>query len=264
VKNETGTLVFAYWRGFYYPGRVTGANGQKYAILFDDNDSSTLDISKLRMQQLRIGDRVRLAKSANKKAPSTVKSVDEATSDILIVDGKNESWVTISELVIKAAWIDATWDDRCLSPGDIVISTEWDPAERRPSLKGSSNIARGQKPTLQQTAFIISLSSGDNATKIKQKEKLIAEMHAGSVNIFQDWSELYTLDGSFLSGGKHWRGELGDVRYRGENIQRVALLGETETAKPRYLFALACGIPCLRIEFWKDAQENVCPIHLAS
>jgi hypothetical protein len=260
---STSTQVFAFWRGTYYSGKIVGIRGQKYTVLFDDGADSTLELSKLRKRELRVGDRVRSSKTS-KHVISIVKDFDVQGDDVLVAietDGIQSTGI-ITDLVIKASWIDASWDDRKLSAEDINISDWENSAKRSPSEAqrhqalnaASSSTAR---PDLSQTAFIISLSLGDADAKTQQKSELTEEMQKNGVTVLSDWSNLYDIHGEFSDHEKRWIGNLCDIEYHGGNIHRVALLGERETSKPRYLFALACGFPCLNISFWKDFKENV-------
>ena len=81
------------------------------------------------------------------------------------------------------------------------------------------------------------------------------------------WSEVFGLQGKLAAGGKRWSMRKEDVKYIGKNgVARLLLLSDDYCNRPKFLMALAFGIPCISFDWLEaSASSNVSSrINLAS
>ena len=66
--------------------------------------------------------------------------------------------------------------------------------------------------------------------------------------MINDWSDIFTLEGRHEYANKRWIITENDQEYVPvEDVESVFLLAEIMNRKPKYLIALALGIPCVSI-----------------
>jgi hypothetical protein len=167
--------------------------------------------------------------------------------------------LTVGQVKIKRAWIDDTWNNRVLSAANIKWPKEVATTTTRSPQKASRASAPRSSKTnkkLTGTGFVISLSPSEKDTERRKNQLASTLTELGAINV-DDWTKLFTLDGRIVNNNQHWRGKFSDVSYEGQRLDRLFLLAEGETTKPRYIFALAFGIPCLKVTCVEDFKKNV-------
>ena len=85
-------------------------------------------------------------------------------------------------------------------------------------------------------------------------------MQYGGV-VLDDWTCIFGMEGVVEQKGARWVLRQGDIRWRektGQGVDKVFLISDDFHQKPKYLVALALGIPCLSVDWLKAYVETVC------
>jgi hypothetical protein len=73
-----------------------------------------------------------------------------------------------------------------------------------------------------------------------------------------DWSDIFSLAGEYSFNKKRWVITSDNIGTElKDDIHQVFLVSDAANAKPRFLTALALGIPCLSVEWLRDLSSNV-------
>ncbi|KAJ3544929.1 hypothetical protein NM688_g5690 [Phlebia brevispora] len=248
-----GMRVFALWRltNSFYSGTVRSACPNlagRYNILFDDTDTDTVAITKLRRCELRVGDNVQLAKNNQQAVVVDVsRFATEEVVTIEIDDGtKHRVDMHVKGLMIASRTITTDWKDRMLCAEDTV-------------LEGSSvppSSSQSGKLIFHRTAFVLSFSPGFHNVDAK-KGSLASSIKKCGGTVLDDWASLFTLDGHYTTTGKKWHIRKEDVKLSSkyDKLSKVFLLSDEPNHKPRFLIALALGIPCLNVQWLHYSTE---------
>jgi len=113
----------------------------------------------------------------------------------------------------------------------------------------------GRGKALNRTGLVVTLSPGNkNWEKIRENVMLAIKNNGGTV--IEDWSCIFPMDGIHSNSNKRWVAVADDVQWvPKDGIQRVFLLADDANQKPKFLIALALGIPCLSFD-WLHATVD--------
>lgn len=258
-----GTRVLALWPqdGHYYPGTVHSVdNNSRYLVQFDDNTSATLSLSQLRSCQLNIGDDVMFGESSR---PARVVEVDDAGegSVKVIRDDKIES-VSISILRVAHKTILCAWKDRTLTPNSVKttippVKAGLSPSPSKMSMLSVPSMRGGRKKVLAKTGLIVTLTA-TNESREKEKVKVMNAVRDSGGFVIDDLDTILQMDGKYSSSNHRYVIKKNDVKWTGhEDIERLFLLADDPNQKPKYLVALALGIPCLSTSWLHDSVDSV-------
>lgn len=82
---------------------------------------------------------------------------------------------------------------------------------------------------------------------------MAAIKHTGST-VFDDWGSIIKMEGRHSNANHRWVIEKSDVSWTGsDDIERVFLLADDANQKPKFLIALALGIPCVHVSWLHDS-----------
>lgn len=241
------TRVFALWKqtNSFYSGTVRAAYQVpgRYMVDFDDGDKCDVDIAKLRRFSLRAGDNVLLVQNQQ----AVVVDVDEDVVTVELDDvAKTHKEVPVKELRIASRTVNKDWEDRKFTAEEIL------------SAEGSSSpVSSASKQIFWKTAFVLTFAPNfDDVDTVKDSLTSLISNQGGTV--VEDWTSLFTLEGTHLSG-KKWKISKEDVGLsnKGKEFKRVLLLSNETSNKPRFLIALALGIPCVNVQWLHDSIEAV-------
>jgi hypothetical protein len=257
--STTPTRVFALWRpdGHFYSGDVQAhEGGTQYLINFDDGTEAKVNIDQMRLCELRVGDIVRFPNSTrNCKVVDMGKFDSEQLVGVSVDDEIEE--LRISEITIAPKTIAYAWKDRTLTPDSIVTAkpTELSPT---PSTIASGPSARSnRRRILAKTGLVITLSSGNNQWE-KDKENIMAAVKNTGGIVIDDWASIFRMEGRHSHSNNRWFIEKSDVKWIGrDDIERVFLLADNANQKPKFLTALALGIPCVCVSWLHDSVSVV-------
>lgn len=251
---ESATRVFAWWEADnqYYSGIVkANAPGSvtEYLITFDDGDQAQIDITKLRRCTLRIGDEVIVAKEK-----AHVIDVSDLSSRCVVSirpehEDDEDAVVNLRKIAIASRTIISHWKDRTLNCSEIVTA---DFLTGKQETGFNATVNSNTRRLMKKIGLLVSLS-----TKCDESEKARVSSsikQAGGQHI-EDWSELFSLEGT--STTKRWVGHADDIKWIGPDISKIFLLANEENQKPKYLIALALGVPCLNVSWLNEALALV-------
>lgn len=264
--TDPATRVFALWKqdSHYYSGVVHSHVGSsKYLVKFDDGTEDTVDMTKMRHSELRAGDDVILV-ADNRKAK--VKEVPTGRSTIMVeVDDGEELEAfdaEVSDIRIAARTISKLWEDRQVSFDTIIPviaprSLKSTPSPSKTSFISAKSEKTGRSRALYKTGFVVTLSVGNDNWE-QQKDSVMLAIKNNGGTVVDDWSQIISMEGKHSNTNKRWVAFAKDAKWIGQdNLERVFLLADDANQKPKYLIALALGIPCLSLEWLHDAVNKV-------
>jgi hypothetical protein len=256
----TATRVFALWKqdAAYFSGIVFERVGQsdRFKINFDDGDEDLVDLKNLRRLKLQIGDRVSIIESHEKATVAIVDGQHQDTVTVRLTDDSSaELKIKVSGLKIQSRAIRSQWGDRTMNADEIVtLVSRTKPETPATSLRNSS--ASLSKRVLSKVGIVVTLSVGSDWEREKDIITRIIRTNGGTV--LEDWSDIFSLAGEYSSNRKRWVITSDNIGTElKDDIHQVFLVSDAANAKPRFLTALALGIPCLSVEWLKDLSSNV-------
>ncbi|EKM55223.1 uncharacterized protein PHACADRAFT_184039 [Phanerochaete carnosa HHB-10118-sp] len=265
--SVSATRVLALWKqdSHYYVGTVYSEEspGQRYVVRFDDGTEDAVDLSKLRRCDLRQGDYVLIKASRPVRAEVADASQCNTSERQVVVrfgdggDGYKEE-VDTKDIMIPSRSVISKWADRTLTADQVVTLL-------RPKLKQSptpsklSEIASWSKSTkgmFARTGFILTTSPG-MVDWDKERGGLETQIKSQGGHIFEDWCRVFSMEGMPSLGGKRWVLEKGEIKLEREELERVFLLADDACHKPKFLIALALGIPCVKFGWLYDSVAEM-------
>jgi hypothetical protein len=261
--NGQATRVFALWKadGHFYPGTIHSfQGGTRYLVKFDDNTDDEVDILRMRANGLRVGDNIILVRR-NEKA----KVVDDSRLDSEGIigaefhngDGLERIDVGTASIRIAARTISSQWADRMLDHDSIVTKIRQKPLKHSPSKLSLASTTSGRGRALLKTGIAISLSPKyDNQQGDREKLESLIQSNGGSV--IGEWFSVISMNGVYSQSNKRWVAYGQDIEWIGKaSLERIFLLADDPCYKPKYLIALALGIPCLSLNWLHDVLKMV-------
>ena len=259
------TRVFALWKqdSHYYSGVVhSHAGSSKYLVKFDDGTEDTIDITKMRHSELRVGDDVILVAT---RRMAKVKEVPGQSTIVVEVDDGEELDtfdIEVSDIRIAARTISNLWEDRQVSFDTIIPaiaprSLKSTPSPSKVSYVSAKSEKTGRTRALYKTGFVVTLSAGNDNWEQKKDSVMFAIKNNGGT-VVDDWSQIISMQGKHSNANKRWVAYAKDAKWIGQcGLERVFLLADDANQKPKYLIALALGIPCLSLEWLNDVVNKV-------
>lgn len=264
ISDVVPTRVFALWKhdSCYYSGSVyADVGGGMYEIHFDDRTKNLVHIDHLRVLDLRVNDDVMIP---NIMRGFKVNTVDKLASSQLVGvyldEGIKE--IELSSLRIAAKTISAAWQDRTLSRHSIVPTIKSEPSRPSPahsgfSLTTISSRRPGRGHVFEKTAFVVSVSHNES-NRERERENLLSRIKNNGGVIVNEWPDVLNMQGTYSMHSNRWVISKGEARWIGsESITRIFLVADHPSYKPKFLLALALGVPCLKVEWLYDTVAAV-------
>ncbi|KAF9227698.1 hypothetical protein BS17DRAFT_694286 [Gyrodon lividus] len=261
---EPATRVFALWKqdGHYYSGTVHSHKLKtKYLVRFDDETEDEVELKNMRRCELVVGDHVILIQD---NLRGKVNDVSQMVSDGLIqVEVDNGAaiatcGVELGDIRIASRTLQSQWKARTLTAEAIItVVRPKPPLDTTPSKQSLvSSISGKAQRGLAKTGFVVTLSPKNaNPDQTKDNAILAIKQHGGLV--IDDWSSVFATEGKHSQSNKRWMVTPKDFRWKSEaNLDRVFLLSDDANQKPKFLLALALGIPCLSFEWLTKAGNS--------
>lgn len=254
------TQVFALWKqdAAYFAGMVGERVGplDRFRIHFDDGDEDIVDVKNLRRLELRVGDRVSVVESHEK---ATVVNVDQQDYGTVVVqptdDPTDEFEVKVIGIKIQSRAINAQWEDRTIQSDEIAPPIK----SETPSSLRNSGTGLNKKKALAKVGIVVTLSVG--SCREKDKDSILRSIRNIGGTALDDWSDIFSLAGEYSSNKKRWVITSDSIGTETKlDIQQVFLVSDVAHAKPRYLSALALGIPCVSITWLEAIQSGQCTV----
>lgn len=262
--DADATRVFALWKqdGHFYSGTVySHESGAFYRVKFDDGTEGLANLDQMRACEPRVGDDVLFGKRAR---TSKVVDVSKAHSDKLVsisVDDEIEE-VGLGNIRIASKTISYSWKDRALYPEAIIsvlspVKPKLSPSPSKLSMLSGVSARSTRRKLFANTGLVVTLSAG-NQNWSKDKTSVMSAIKNTGGAVIDDWQSIIRMDGKHFMGGNRWVINLSEVKWNGnENIERVFLLADDSNQKPKFLIALALGIPCVSLAWLYDSVEAV-------
>ncbi|TDL21567.1 hypothetical protein BD410DRAFT_724157 [Rickenella mellea] len=264
------TRVFALWKsdGCYYTGTVhsAGNSASRFLVKFDDGTEDVVDVTNMRVYMLDVGDEVILPDKSKAKVVESDRWQSDGIVRVESDDGDNTTETDVNNTEIKIAGraaLGKSWKNRLLTVEDIVPAVgrkKITPSPSKISLDGGPS--KPNRKILAKTGFVITLGPG-NEQWAQEKDLLVRSITDTGGTVFSEWSDVFPMQGKHSNAGKRWVMSYEDVKFtQKEGIERMFLLADVFNQKPKFLFALALGIPCVSIE-WLDqcmqlAKQDEC------
>ncbi|KAI0006117.1 hypothetical protein BJV74DRAFT_761212 [Russula compacta] len=262
--HPTATRVFALWKqdAAYFSGVVCEQVGQsdRFKIHFDDGDEDIVDVRNLRRLELRAGDRVSIIQSQEKATIANVNGPHQGAVIVrLIDDPSTELEVDVMGIKIQSRAIRSQWGNRMIDTDEIVTWVPRAKSETPSSFRNSStSLNKNKKKVLTQVGIVVTLSVG--CDREREKEIIMRTIRTNGGTVFDDWSDIFSLAGEYSANRKRWvitsDNNIGTEMKR--DIQQVFLVSDAANTKPRFLTALALGIPCLSVEWLRGLSSGQC------
>jgi hypothetical protein len=258
--HPMATRVFALWKqdAAYFSGIVFErvVQSDRFKINFDDGDEDLVDLKNLRRLVLQIGDRVSIIESHEKATVAVVDGQHQDTVTVRLTDDSSaELEIKVSGLKVQSRAIRSQWGDRTMNADEIVTLVSRTKHETpTTSLRNSS--ASLSKRVLSKVGIVVTLSVGRDWEREKDMITRIIRTNGGTV--LDDWTDFFSLAGEYSSNKKRWVITSDNIGTELKNdIHQVFLVSDAANAKPRFLTALALGIPCLSVEWLRDLSSGV-------
>ncbi|KAG6899739.1 hypothetical protein C0993_007268 [Termitomyces sp. T159_Od127] len=259
ISDVAPTRVFALWKqdSCYYSGSVyADVGGGMYEVHFDDRTSAHVHIDQMRALDLRVNDDVMIP---NIMRGFKVNNVDKLASSQLVGVCLDEGLkdMELTSLRIAAKTISAAWQDRTLYRHSIVPTIKSEPSRASPAPSGSSlatvpSRRSGRGNVFEKTAFVVSVSYNE-----REKENLLSRIKNNGGVIVNDWQDVLNMQGTYSMYNNRWVIRKEEAQWIGtESIARIFLVADHPSFKPKFLVALALGVPCLKVEWLYDTVTS--------
>jgi hypothetical protein len=131
------------------------------------------------------------------------------------------------------------------------------PSPSKLSVMSSTSIKGIRGKAFSKTGLVVTLSVG-NENWERDKDRLMNAIKNNGGTVIDDWANIFKMDGKHSNANKRWVVHKEEVQWVGrEDMERVFLLADDANLKPKYLIALAFGIPCLSVSWLYDSVSEV-------
>ncbi|KAF9265467.1 hypothetical protein L218DRAFT_140158, partial [Marasmius fiardii PR-910] len=254
VQGDLQVFALSKADGHYFAGRLLHRDSSGNCFVeFRDRSTALLQLDQIRRLELRLGDEVLWEEEM---VGWTVTGFH--------LDSKGQHQVTtelygtktchrLEEIRITACSIISQWEDRKLNPASAMILSLpiRDDGSVKPSTSAVKPSAEKPRPTqfLREFAII--------GTHIN--EQTLRELSVTGARNTSHWTDV-------INFGEHreerrWRllrEESGKVQSRNlEGISRIFMVANAPYATPKYLMALALGVPCVSLAWLTEMAVEV-------
>lgn len=243
---------------YYFPGTVSVDASDHippstvFTVHFDDGREEDVDVEYMRQFELEPDDVVRVTqRHKGRTRVCSAQVLDVERWDSLEI-------AEVHELDQGPDADDYDVEGRFLSVSEDRIDDQWN--ERRVStrtlLKDKDFDQPARNECLAGMGFIITLPDLP-----KSKRSLVKLIEVSGGLVYDDWSAIVTLNGTVEVAGKRIMSRTPEMRLGKESRKTVpqvlfCLTDEPRTT-PKYLIALALGVPCLSLEWVLDRTSQV-------
>ncbi|GAA6029427.1 hypothetical protein JCM8097_003673 [Rhodosporidiobolus ruineniae] len=272
--------VFGLWRddAQFYPGMIVTYSGGFFHIVFDDNSKGKLRPDELRRCELKRGDLVQYfgneAETETQQTTldgdvqvmrverdgETVDGGELRRDDIVLVASTNDDEGRVERLEVSAIRIrprhGSQLDDRKLTDKDLASFNAVAPKQPIAPLPLSSppkayavdriDVNTSSTGLFARTAFIVTSATKQSRTE-KEAFPALLESHGATVIT---WEHLFSVTASKKTTKPP---EVFFHRIDFERIDEIFLLADRPSTTPKFLIALALGVPCISKEFAVDS-----------
>ncbi|KAF9075202.1 hypothetical protein BDP27DRAFT_37632 [Rhodocollybia butyracea] len=245
--------------GHWFIGTVTQEHkGDTYRVEFDDGSAENARSGSMRTLELRIGDEVQ-----DNRGTKKMGKIVEVKNDMVVVS------------CVKGPNFDLPFPSLRIPPD--IVETQWeDRPVTRKILAGVTNSSDrwATHSTLSENADDFLKGCAVIITSNQEKDEIVASMIANGTTLIEDWSDALQIGGTYsYDKGKgkarkgkgkskssqmptSWKITKKEVQWfeasEERTVERVFVIADDVCQKPKYLVALALGVPCLSTTWIKD------------
>ena len=249
------TRVFAQWPlcKHFYAGFVhsrSPVQSDLYVVRFDDGTECPVHISNIRQSELEVGDEVFVI---GYKQPGKVMAIDRWESEGYVrvrVETGGELDVKSNAIKIHESVIDKAWKERPVHENSICTLLQ---AQGLNASSSKSTAVNGTSTSkfLKRIGFVVTMKfAGD-----KGRAHVLELIKSNGGKVIDDWANVFPFSPSQTD--RSWVARKTDVKPKDLGLQTVFLLADEPNQKPKYLVALALGIPCVSTRWLVECQEQV-------
>ena len=257
IAQSDCTRVFARWPlcKHFYAGFVHSRSpiqSDLYVVRFDDGTECPVHISDIRQSELEEGDEVFVMGYEQTGKVTAIDRWDTEGYVRVQVDTGGQLDVKASSIKILESTIEKKWGERLVHEDSICTLLQ---AQGLNASASKSNAVNGTSTSkfLKRIGFVVTMKSLDRGDKDRARVFDLIKNNGGKV--IEDWEDLFPL--SPAQTDRSWVARQADVKYKDLGIQTVFLLADELNQKPKYLVALALGIPCVSTKWLLECHDQV-------
>ena len=255
IAQRDCTRVFARWPlcEHFYAGFVHSRSpiqSDLYIVRFDDGTECPVHISDLRQSELEEGDEVFIIGYMQSGRVTATDRWDTEGYVRVQVNTGGELDVKASSIKIHESAIDTDWEERIVHENSICTLLQ---AQGLNSSTSKTTAVNGTSTSkfLKRIGFVVTMKSADD----KSRAHIFELIKDKGGKVIEDWANLFPF--SPTQTDRSWVARQADVKHKDLGVQTVFLLADEPNQKPKYLVALALGIPCVSTEWLLDCREQV-------
>ena len=257
ITQNDCTRVFARWPlcRHFYAGSVhsrSPVQSDLYVVRFDDGTECPVPISDLRRIELEEGDEVFII---GYKQSGRVAAVDRWDTEGYVrvqVDTGGELDVKAVSIKIHESVIDKDWEERHVHDNSICTLLQ---AQGLNASTSKSTAVNGTSTSkfLKRIGFVVTMKSA--AAGDQDRTRIFDLIKNNGGKVVEDWANVFPF--SPTQTDRNWVAHRADVKHKDSGLQTVFLLADEPNQKPKYLAALALGIPCVSTKWLLACHEQV-------
>ena len=249
------TRVFARWPlcNHFYTGFVHSRSPLQsdwYVVGFDDGTECPVRVDDLRRSELEEGDEVFVI---GYKQSGYVTAVDRWDTEGYVrvkVDTGGELDVKANSIKVHESVIDRDWGERIVHENSICTLLQ---AQGLNSSTSKSAAVNGTSTSkfLKRIGFVVTMKSANE----KSRSHIFDLIKSSGGKVIDDWANIFPF--SPAQTDRSWVARQADVKHKDLGVQTIFLLADEPNQKPKYLVALALGIPCVSTKWLLACREQV-------
>ena len=110
---------------------------------------------------------------------------------------------------------------------------------------------------LARHGFVITLSPNSGNWEKDRVDLTKTITDAGGI-VINDWNDILTFQGKHTRGDKRWTIDANDIKVqKPKGVDRIFLISNDYSQKPKYLIALALGVPCVDAKWIRQMHQGI-------
>ena len=255
IAQSDCTRVFAQWPlcKHFYAGFIhsrSPVQSDFYVVRFDDGTECPVHISNLRQSELEEGDEVFVIGYRQSGRVTATDRWDTEGYVRVRVDTGGELDVKAGSIKVHESIIDGCWGERLVHENSICTMLQ---AQGLTSSTTKSAAVNGTSTSkfLKRIGFVVTMKSSVD----KDRTHISDLIKNNGGKVIDDWANIFPF--SPIQTDRSWVARQSDVKHKDLGIQTVFLLADEPNQKPKYLVALALGIPCVSTQWLLECCDQV-------
>ena len=168
----------------------------------------------------------------------------------VLVDTGGELDIKASSIKIHESVIEECWGNRLLHENSICTLLQaqgLNTSTTKPTAVNGTSTSK----FLKRIGFVVTMKSQDD----NNRTHIFDLIKNNGGKVVDDWANLFPFSPAQTDRG--WVARRADVKHKELGVQTVFLLADEANQKPKYLVALALGIPCVSTNWLLDCCDQV-------